>query len=85
MRTNRRFTPITWIAAVVVSTSCGPAPDSASPNASALPTEVSLHHDAGGHGAGAKEATTLYIWASDQAHVAPDFLAVIDFDRSSPD
>jgi len=85
MRANRRLTPVSWIAAVVVSTSCGPAPDSASPNASALPTEVSLHHDAGGHGAGAKEATTLYIWASDQAHVAPDFLAVIDFDRSSPD
>ena len=84
MRTNRRFTPITWIAAVVVSTSCGPAPDSASPNTSALPTEVSPHRDAG-HGAGAKEATTLYIWASDQAHVAPDFLAVIDFDRNSPD
>ena len=30
------------------------------------------------------EATTLYIWASDQARVAPDFLAVIDFDRKSP-
>ena len=24
------------------------------------------------------------MWASDQAHVAPDFLAVIDFDRKSP-
>ena len=30
------------------------------------------------------EATTLYVWASDQAHRAPDFLAVIDFDRHSP-
>ena len=86
MRASRRLTPITWIAAVVVSTSCGPAPDSASPNASALPTEVSAHRDGvGGHGAGAKEATTLYIWASDQARVAPDFLAIIDFDRKSPD
>jgi selenium-binding protein 1 len=27
---------------------------------------------------------TLLVWASDQAHVAPDFLAVIDFDRDSP-
>ena len=25
----------------------------------------------------------LYIWASDQAHVAPDFLAVVDFDEDS--
>lgn len=31
------------------------------------------------------EATTLYVWASDQARVAPDFLAVIDFDHHSPD
>ena len=37
-------------------------------------------HD--GHGG---EATTLYVWASDQARVAPDFLAVIDFDRRSRD
>jgi hypothetical protein len=26
---------------------------------------------------------TLLVWASDQAHVAPDFLAVVDFDRDS--
>jgi len=26
---------------------------------------------------------TLYIWAGDQAHIAPDFLAVIDFDQKS--
>ena len=26
----------------------------------------------------------LYIWAQDQAHIAPDFLAVIDFDEQSP-
>src|ERR1700743_2903356 len=25
----------------------------------------------------------LYIWAQDEAHVAPDFLAVIDFDEQS--
>ena len=37
------------------------------------------------HGDHGKEATTLYVWASDQARVAPDFIAVIDFDRSSPD
>jgi hypothetical protein len=81
MRTDRR---ITWIAAVVVGTACGPTPDVASPRAAALPTEAALDRDNdnahGGHG---KEATTLYVWASDQAGVAPDFLAVIDFDRKS--
>jgi len=29
-------------------------------------------------------ARTLYVWAGDQARVAPDFLAVIDFDEDSP-
>jgi hypothetical protein len=28
---------------------------------------------------------TLYIWAGDQARIAPDFLAVINFDEDSPD
>jgi len=43
---------------------------------------------AGGHGGGhadSREATTLYVWAGDKARVAPDFLAVVDFDRHSPD
>ena len=31
----------------------------------------------------AHNARTLYIWAGDQARVAPDFLAVIDFDEHS--
>lgn len=30
-----------------------------------------------------KPARTLYVWASDQARKAPDFLAVIDFDEDS--
>lgn len=30
-----------------------------------------------------KKETVLYVWASDEAHVAPDFLAVIDFDEDS--
>jgi selenium-binding protein 1 len=30
-----------------------------------------------------RKEKVLYIWASDQAHVAPDFLAVIDFDENS--
>ena len=31
-----------------------------------------------------RPARTLYVWAGDQARVAPDFLAVIDFDEDSP-
>jgi selenium-binding protein 1 len=81
MRADRR---IIWIAAIVVGTGCGPTQDVASDEV--LPTEVSLDRDDGnGHGGHAKEATTLYVWASDQAGGAPDFLAVIDFDRKSPD
>jgi hypothetical protein len=30
------------------------------------------------------EETTLLVWAGDAAHIAPDFIAVIDFDRNSP-
>lgn len=30
-----------------------------------------------------KKGTTLYVWAGDQARLAPDFVAVIDFDESS--
>ena len=32
-----------------------------------------------------KPEETLLVWAADQAHLAPDFVAVIDFDRGSPD
>ena len=32
-----------------------------------------------------KPEETLLVWASDKAHLAPDFVAVIDFDRDSPD
>jgi selenium-binding protein 1 len=31
-----------------------------------------------------RPAKTLYVWAGDHARVAPDFLAVIDFDEDSP-
>jgi selenium-binding protein 1 len=34
------------------------------------------------HGDGKKE-NVLYVWASDQAHKAPDFLAVVDFNEDS--
>ncbi len=39
--------------------------------------------DDGDHGKGREK--TLYIWAQDQAHKAPDFLAVINFDEDSDD
>ena len=32
-----------------------------------------------------ERAKTLYVWAGDQARLAPDFLAVIDFDEESKD
>jgi selenium-binding protein 1 len=35
-----------------------------------------------GHGSSKREKT-LYVWAGDQARVAPDFLAVINFDEES--
>jgi selenium-binding protein 1 len=35
------------------------------------------------HKRATRNETILYVWASDQAHVAPDFLAVIDFDQAS--
>jgi selenium-binding protein 1 len=31
-----------------------------------------------------RPARTLYVWSGDQARLAPDFLAVIDFDEDSP-
>ena len=76
---------IMWIAAVVIGTGCGSTQDLASPGAAALPTEVAPHRDENPSHSHGREATTLYIWASDVAGVAPDFLAVIDFDRRSPD
>jgi selenium-binding protein 1 len=75
-----------WVAAVALGTSCGPAPDVASPNVASPPPAAPLDRGDGqgeSHGGHDAEATTLYVWASDQAHVAPDFLAVIDFDRRS--
>jgi hypothetical protein len=83
MRKDRRI--ILWIAAVLVGTGCGSTPDVAPPDIVAPPTAASLDRDNGDpHGGHTAEATTLYVWASDQAHVAPDFLAVVDFDRRSP-
>jgi hypothetical protein len=75
---------ISWIAAVIIGTGCGTNPDVAAPNGSTPPAKVSLDRNNDPHEGHLKEATTLYIWASDQDRSAPDFLAVIDFDRKSP-
>ena len=32
---------------------------------------------------GGRKEKILYVWAQDQAHVAPDFLAVVNFDEES--
>jgi selenium-binding protein 1 len=47
-------------------------------------TVTALAHD-GRRDEHDNRATTLYIWAGDQARLAPDFLAVIDFDEKSRD
>jgi selenium-binding protein 1 len=90
MRAHRKVARTgTWIGAmaatIVAGTSCGSDPDLAAPTAR-TPTGA-VARDAGGipHGAhgNGKAPTTLYVWASDVAHQAPDFLAVIDFDEKS--
>ena len=43
-------------------------------------TFLPLHAD---HGSNQGRDTVLYVWSGDQARVAPDFLAVIDFDENS--
>ena len=84
MRPDRR---IPWIAALLIGTACGPMADESvtAVKAPTAPSGVSLDRgEADPHANHGPEATTLYVWASDAAHVAPDFLAVIDFDRKSP-
>ncbi|MEO8662381.1 MAG: hypothetical protein ABI693_28220, partial [Bryobacteraceae bacterium] len=49
----------------------------------ALLCGMALKLSADGEDARGRKDRTLYIWAQDQAHVAPDFLAVIDFDEES--
>ena len=83
MRTQRG---LIWIAATLAGAACGPT-DAAAPTASAAASEAAQARGGGGHGGHAGHdgaPTTLYVWASDVARVAPDFLAVVDFDRRSP-
>ena len=50
--------------------------------ANAQSDSVPSQHDEFKQGASADN--TLIVWAGDKAHVAPDFIAVIDFDEHSP-
>ena len=90
MRTNRRKTWIALLASAVagmgLATSCRPAQDSATPTAPVVPSEVSMDRGSDPHSehGNGQEPTTLYVWAGDVNRVAPDFLAVVDFDRHSP-
>jgi len=75
---------IIGIAALLAGASCGTSTDLAPTNVMTPHEAASLDRDAANpHADHGMEATTLYVWASDQAHRAPDFLAVIDFDRHS--
>jgi len=47
-------------------------------------SSMTMAHDAWRDRDAERPPDTLYVWAGDQARVAPDFLAVIDFDESSP-
>ena len=49
----------------------------------ALPLLLALAATSFGQHFRPQKETVLYVWASDQAHLAPDFLAVIDFDQDS--
>jgi len=49
----------------------------------ALPGTALAHDDEGGDRDRNKRAKSLYVWAGDQARVAPDFLAVINVDEDS--
>jgi selenium-binding protein 1 len=76
-------TLLATLGAMLLVTSCDRSNEPAAPSAPPRDGEVmsrasdDADHDHGG------EPKTLYVWASDKAHRAPDFLAVIDFDRHS--
>ena len=89
MRTHRRV-GLTGIAMLIVALGtvrCDRSSSVAPPPVDVPSATPNIDRDEGSdvHGGHDAEATTLYVWASDQARVAPDFLAVIDFDRRSRD
>ena len=86
MHSNRRVLLASMVLGLVAVTAPGCARDEqvAAPAAHASASRDD-HLARDPHGGHQGEATTLYVWASDQDHSAPDFLAVIDFDRHSKD
>jgi hypothetical protein len=72
MNTNRksRFASVPWMSALLILAGTG--------------TVFSNNDHVRDHDRN-QPAKTLYIWAGDQARVAPDFLAVINFDEDSDD
>jgi len=88
MRTHRRagLIPIALFVLALSTVRCDRSSTVASPSVTTPPEAAKLDRDDESdiHGGHDEEATTLYVWASDQARIAPDFLAVIDFDRRSP-
>jgi hypothetical protein len=88
MRRHRRigFTGIALFAVAWSVVHCDRSTSVASPTGGPTATaSLDRDEDEDLHSQHGPEATTLYVWASDQAHLAPDFLAVIDFDRRSRD
>ncbi|MGE0441710.1 MAG: selenium-binding protein SBP56-related protein [Gemmatimonadales bacterium] len=92
MQTRSRYAIATALAAGALLTivqGCGEAPVTPEEPATLEARTTGDHagHDGTDNGgdphAGHGEAKTLYVWASDQDHQSPDFLAVVDFDRES--
>jgi selenium-binding protein 1 len=87
MRAHPRVPRVPLVALVAAATLVAVCaqPDDPATRPVAPPTAPLAADRGGGHhgGDGDDEPTTLYVWASDQAGVAPDFLAVVDFDRHS--
>jgi hypothetical protein len=69
------------VAAVIAG--CNRIEDAAAPTAAVRDSEAVSRGDGDSDMGHRGEPRTLYVWASDQAHVAADFLAVIDFNRHS--
>jgi selenium-binding protein 1 len=86
MHGTRRVVFWSALAALGAAAGAGACRDDVSAPGEAAPLAHAAERDEdhGHHGRG-REAKTLYVWASDVAGVAPDFLAVIDFDRHSED
>ena len=83
MRMERRIVLTSTLAALAIASlvaACGREREITPPVAAHAGASDTEDEDGEGHDGDAK---TLYVWAGDVAHRAPDFLAVIDFNRAS--